>query len=232
MPHGGRLTIRTRNATIAASPDPGAPALPAGSYVVTEVADEGAGIPAAQLGKVFEAFFTTKPHGTGLGLPIAQRIARQAQGLLTVESKPGHGARFSLWLPETPEPEQMSTTVLSTLVATPGHEAIVLIEREEALRRMIAGILVLDGYQVTEVADVEEAERSGITPQLIIADTGSESGRRLLQRFRAADPGLRLVSTADEAPPWPVDTLAHRPKPFALSSLVEEVRRLLDANGK
>lgn len=232
MPHGGRLTIRTRNATIGASPAPGTPALPAGSYVVAEVADEGPGIPAAQLDKIFEAFFTTKPHGTGLGLPIAQRIARQAQGQIMVESTPGKGARLALWLPETPEPEQMSTTVLSTLAATPGHEAILLIEREEALRRMIAGILALDGYQVTEVADADAAERTGITPQLIIADTAAESGRRLLQRFRAADPGLRLVSTADEPPAWPAEALAHRPKPFALSSLIEEVRRLLDANGK
>jgi two-component system cell cycle sensor histidine kinase/response regulator CckA len=232
MPRGGRLTIRTRNAVIAASADAGASALPAGAYVVAEVADEGSGIPAAQLEKIFDAFFTTKPHGTGLGLPIAQRIARQAQGRIAVESQPGQGARFSLWLPETPEREQVSATVLGTLAAAPGHEAILLIEHEEALRRMIAGILTLDGYQVTEAADAEAAERTGITPQLIIADTAAESGRRLLQRLRAANPGLRLVSTADEPPAWPADALAHHPKPFALSSLVEEVRRLLDANGR
>jgi two-component system cell cycle sensor histidine kinase/response regulator CckA len=232
MPRGGRLTIRTRNARIETPPAAGAPARPAGAYVVADVIDEGPGIPAAQQENIFEAFFTTKPHGTGLGLPIAQRIARQAQGLITVDSKPGEGARFSLWLPETPEPEQMSTTVLSTLSVTPGHEAILLIEREEALRRMIAGILALDGYRVTEVADAEAAERTGISPQLIIVDTMTDAGRRLLQRFRAADPGLRLVSTADEPPVWPAEALAHRPKPFALSSLIEEVRRLLDANGK
>lgn len=229
MAAGGRMIIRTRNAVIPAG---AGAALPPGPYVVAEVADSGPGIPPGLREKIFEPFFTTKPHGTGLGLPTAQRIARQAQGQLTVESAPGEGARFALWLPEDPEPEQMTTTVLSTLAAMPGDESILLIEREEALRRMIAGILVLDGYKVTEAADAEAAERTGLTPQLIIADTTGDAGRRLLQRFQAAAPGLLLVSTADEPPPWPAGTLAHRPKPFALSALVEEVRRLLDANGK
>jgi PAS domain S-box-containing protein len=227
MPGGGRLTIRTRNQ--AAAP-------PAGASVVLEVADEGAGIAPEAMEKIFEPFYTTKAHGTGLGLAIAQRIVRQARGHLAVESKAGEGTRFILHLPETAEPERVATTVLSSLPATQGTEAVLVIEQEEALRKMIAGILALDGYTVIEAASAEEAERHHGRPQLVIADTATPAGRQLLQRFRAANTGLLLVSTATEPPPWPEragrTTLAHLPKPFALSSLLQEARRLLDAKGK
>ena len=110
-----------------------------------------------------------------------------------------------------------------------------MIEHEEALRRMIAGILALDGYAVTEASCAEDAERLGSCPQLIIADTANSEGRQLLQRFRAANPGLLLVSTAAEPPAWPergARTLVHLSKPFALSALLQEVRGLLDAHGR
>jgi two-component system cell cycle sensor histidine kinase/response regulator CckA len=234
MPQGGRLTVRTHNHTVAAG-QAGRGSLAAGSYAVLEVADEGTGLAPGELEKIFEPFYTTKPHGTGLGLPIAQRIVRQAQGHLIAQSQPGRGTRFTLYLPETAEPEQLSTTVLSTLPATQGTEAVLVIEQEEALRKMIAGILGLDGYAVTEAANVDEAERFGGCPQLVIADTANAAGHQWLQRLRATNPALLLVSTAAEAPPWPTRagrTLLHLPKPFALSSLLQEARQLLDAKGK
>ena len=233
MPDGGRLTIRTRNHTVApgAAAEGGAPA--PGPHVVLEVADEGVGIAAADRERIFEPFYTTKPHGTGLGLPIAYRIVRQAHGHLAVESTPGRGTKFILHLPETAEREQVSTTVLSSLPATQGTETLLVIEQEEALRKMIVGILGLDGYTVTEAASVEDAGRGDARPQLIIADTATAAGQQLLQRFRVPNPALLLISTAATPPAWPGRagrTLAHLPKPFALSSLLQEVRRLLDAN--
>ncbi|WP_169829277.1 ATP-binding protein [Lacunisphaera limnophila] len=235
MPQGGKLTIRTRNHTVPPRAGGRDSVLEPGAYVVLEVADQGIGMEPPVLARIFEPFYTTKPHGTGLGLPIAQRIVRQAQGQLAVESAPGRGTRFTLYLPETAEPEQVSTTVLSSLPATQGTEAVLIIEHEEALRKMIAGILGLDGYTVTEAANVDEAERIAISPQLVIADTATGPGQQWLQRLRAANPALLLVSTAAEPPAWPDRTgrtLLHLPKPFALSSLLQEVRRLLDAKGK
>lgn len=229
MPRGGRLTIRTRNHPGAAGTDKPGP------YVAVEVADEGAGIAPADLARLFEPFYTTKPHGTGLGLAIAQRIVRQAHGHLAVESTVGRGTRFTLLLPETAEPEQVSTTVLSTLPATQGTESLLVIEQEEALRKMITGILGLDGYAVTEAASVEDAGRQPGRPQLIIADTATAAGQRQLERFLSANPALLLVSTAATPPAWAGRAgggFVHLPKPFALSSLLQEVRRLLDAKTK
>ena len=235
MPRGGKLTIRTRNQLVPAGPGRRESTLSPGAYVVLEVSDEGVGIEPKALEQVFEPFYTTKPHGTGLGLPIAQRIVRQAHGNLAVESTVGRGTKFTLHLPETAEPEQVSTTVLSSLPATQGTETVLLIEQEEALRKMIAGILGLDGYTVNDAANVDEAERFGASPQLVIADTTAAVGQQWLQRLRAANPALLLVSTAAEPPAWPDQngrSLVHLPKPFALSSLLQEVRRLLDAKGK
>ncbi len=226
MPAGGRLVIRTYNHTAAGA---SARELPPGSYVALEVADEGVGIAPAEQARIFETFFTTKPHGTGLGLPIAQRIVRQANGRLTVRSAPGEGATFTLLLPETAEPEQVSTTVLGTLPVTRGTEAVLVIEQEEALRKMIAGILATDGYAVSEAASADEAAKLGGCPQLVITDTASPAGRRLLDGFRATRPGLLVISTAAEAP---ARHSAHLPKPFALSSLLARVRELLDAKTK
>ncbi len=235
MPQGGRLTIRTHNHTVRPGKPDRAGALAPGGYVVLEVADEGAGIPADRLEKIFEPFYTTKPHGTGLGLPIAHRIVRQAHGHLAVDSEPGRGTRFTLYLPETAETEQLSTTVLSTLPDTQGTECVLVVEADDVLRKMIAGILGLDGYKVLEAANCEEAERAGGDPQLVIADTATPAGHQWLLRLRAAKPDLRLVSTAADAPPWPGRggrALLHLPKPFALSSLLQEVRRLLDATAR
>lgn len=232
MPDGGRLTLRTRNQGLAPDNPAG---LPAGDYVAMEVSDEGAGIAPAALGRIFEPFYTTKSHGTGLGLPFARRIVHQARGHLAVESTPGRGTKFTLWLPETAEPEELSLTVLSTLPVTQGTETVLVIEQEETLRKMITGILALDGYTVADAASAEDAERLGGSPQLVIADTASPEGRRILQHFHVTNPALLLVSTANEPPPWADRSgrsLAHLSKPFALSSLLQEVRRLLDSQSR
>lgn len=232
MPNGGRLTLRTRNQTLAADNPSG---LSAGDYVAMEVSDQGTGIPPDVLRRIFEPFYTTKPHGTGLGLPFAQRLLRLARGDLVVESTVGRGTTFTLWLPETAEPEELSITVLSTLPVTQGSESVLVIEQEDALRKMITGILAIDGYAVSDAASAEDAERLGGSPQLIIADTASPEGRRILQLFRAKNPALLLISTANEPPPWPDRSgrsLAHLTKPFVLSCLIQEVRRLLDSQNR
>lgn len=223
MPKGGRLAIRTFNhTTTSARTGP----LPPGSYVAMEVADCGPGIAPEWHEKIFEPFFTTKPHGTGLGLSISLRIVRQAHGHLALDSRPGRGATFTLYLPETAEPEQLSTTAFSTLPATQGTEAVLVIEQEDMLRRMIAGILTTDGYNVTDAARVEAADKLAGQPQLIIADTATPAGREWLKRQRRARPGLQIISTAAEPP---AEGWVHLPKPFALSALVTQVRALLDA---
>ena len=227
MTDGGRLTLRTYNNHVAGKD--------AHYQVAMAVTDTGSGIATVLHDKIFEPFYTTKTHGTGLGLPTAQGLIHQAGGKLTVESGVERGTTFTVLLPETAEPEDSGSTALGVLPSTQGTEAVVVIEQDEGLRKMISGILVIDGYSVIESPTVEEAIGRSSAPQLVIADTSNKRGLDCLQQLCAANRGLRLISTAVEPPALALlggGNGAHLPKPFALSSLLTKVRELLDVGAK
>src|SRR6478736_1650174 len=226
MPRGGRLTLRTFNLA-------GTSETP--SQIALEVSDTGAGIAASQHEEIFEPFYTTKRAGTGLGLATARGLIQQAGGRLTVRSAPGRGASFEVFLPETAERENAIPTALGVLPATQGTESILVIEQDEGLRKMISGILAIDGYTVGDAATTEEAVLRPIGPQLVIADTHTRAGLDCLRQLLAGNRSLRVISTAAERPGLsvlPAGRSAHLPKPFALSSLLTQVRTLLDAKAR
>ena len=240
MPRGGKLTIRTYNHRVAAAADRRAPGMADGLYAVMNITDTGEGMAPEVAKRIFEPFFTTKPHGTGLGLATVAGILRQHDGHIAVRSTPGTGTTFEVFLPETAEPEQTSVTKLGTLPAVRGSEAVLIVERDDVLRKMIAGILSTDGYQVADVATPEEAagliKLSGLQPQLLIVHSGTKAGSTLVRKLHAANRGLRLITTSAQPPEEALVTLlnkslAHLPKPFALSTLLRSVRNLLDAGG-
>jgi two-component system cell cycle sensor histidine kinase/response regulator CckA len=235
MPEGGHLLIRTYNHFIPTSLKDSRPGLGAGSHVAMEVIDQGTGIAPAVRPHIFEPFYTTKPHGTGLGLATARGLIRQAHGHIAVRSTSPQGTCFEVILPETAEAEQPTLATLDRLPATAGTEAILLIEPEETLRRMIAGILATDGYSVTEAATPREAARRGASPQLVIVDAGSEASRQLVADLLKVNPALRLIGVGDRLPDLPglaPTAVAHLPKPFALSTLLQQIRGLLDGVAK
>ena len=238
MPHGGKLTIRTFDHQVASPADRRTAEMHDGHYAVMQVTDTGHGIDPASLNSVFEPFFTTKPHGTGLGLPTVLGIIRQNDGHITVASTPGLGTKFEIFLPETAEPEQTSVTQLDTLPEMRGTETVLVIEEDDILRKMIAGILATDGYRVTEAATVAAATQavtqSGLQPQLLLAHCNTRASCALVRRLYTSNHGLRLISTAAESPEavlpdFPRKALVHLPKPFALSTLLVKARGLLDA---
>jgi len=222
MPQGGLLTLRTFNHLNERD---------GSNQVALGVNDSGAGIAPAQLKKIFEPFYTTKPEGTGLGLLTARGLIHQAGGSLEVRSTPGNGATFEVFLPETAEPENVGATALGVLPSTQGTETVLLIEQDDGLRKMISGILTIDGYTVCDAPTAEEGVTRSTSPQLVIADTTSQRGLESLRRLRKPRAGLRLISTAPERPAFAglvMADSAHLPKPFALSVLLTRVRTLLD----
>ena len=104
MPKGGHLVISTGRVTVTGGEVGSRPEAP-GQYVSLEVRDTGSGISPEIVGKIFEPFFTTKElgKGTGLGLATVYGIIRQSQGHIYVDSTPGHGATFTIYLPRTIE---------------------------------------------------------------------------------------------------------------------------------
>jgi signal transduction histidine kinase len=149
MPGGGHMLVRTANADVAGRDD-----LADGSYVVVSVHDEGVGIDPETLEHVFEPFFTTKAfgEGSGLGLASAYGTVRQSGGTITVDSTPGSGSTFSIWLPEA--------TAASTGQPRPSAgETVLIIERDPAVRDVLFETLTDAGYRVLTTRTAVDAQR-------------------------------------------------------------------------
>ncbi|MBA3849813.1 MAG: hypothetical protein C0502_07430 [Opitutus sp.] len=233
MPQGGKLTVRTFNHVHAAPPGG---RLAPGSYCGVEVKDTGLGIDEETRARIFEPFFTTKPHGTGLGLAMAFSVVRGAGGDLTVRSQPQAGASFEILLPETAEPEQVFSTAIPALPGTRGSETLWLVESDDVLRKMVSGILAVDGYRVSEHASVASAIATAANhaPELLLIDTTATDAGKLVRTLVARNPRLKVLAVSVESPAAVLAdlsprSLGHLPKPFALSTLLRAVRGLLDA---
>ena len=160
--HGGS-TVRIRAARVAQAeaqslgyPDP------RGEQAMIEVSDDGAGIPPEVLNKIFDPFFTTKPvgEGTGLGLATVYGIVKQSDGWIAVESRPGEGAAFRIFLPvhavATPAPAPVRPARPAARDLS-GAGRILFVEDEDAVRSVAAKLLRARGYEVIEAGSGEEA---------------------------------------------------------------------------
>ncbi|MDP9170818.1 MAG: PAS domain S-box protein, partial [Acidobacteriota bacterium] len=161
MPGGGQLRIRTENVRLSEPLDAGRGVLQPGDYVTIAVTDTGHGMDENTQHQIFEPFFTTKPvdKGTGLGLATSHGIAEQSGGTLTVESKPGQGACFTLYLPLIRSAARSSTRRSASERRVGGSGTILLVEDEAALRQLFLQTLTEAGYTVLEAANGEEALR-------------------------------------------------------------------------
>lgn len=237
----GRVVIRTARREIRSGFNRRATDAPPGHYVCLSVSDNGIGMDAETQRQLFEPFFTTKPEGegTGLGLSLVYGVVQQGGGFINVQSTPRQGATFEILLPATTEPATGGERAaqVEPLPATRGHENVLLIEEDEVVRKMVAGILTADGYLVIATATAAQARREVRTltrpVQLLIASLAGEGGR-LARALQAAEPDLRVLCTATRenapAPGWLKPRhRAYLPKPYALSELLRGVRALLDA---
>ena len=235
MPAGGKLTVRTFRADFARKGEP-PPGLSARSYAVTQVRDTGQGMEEQVRRQTFQPFFTTKPHGTGLGLSTVRGIVRRAGGEALCQSEPGRGTVFELYLPETAEAEQIFSTTFNALPATRGSEALWLVESDKVIRKMVTGILTADGYQVREFATPAEALAAPPFPgrlHLLLLEGKGKDVCRVALHLRQQHPKLKALFLATDAPAavreeFPPRSVTALPKPFALSTLLRTVRELLD----
>ncbi len=236
MADGGRLTIRTRNVTIRSGEISGIP-IDAGHFVLLEVSDTGHGMDANILSHAFEPFFTTKERGkgTGLGLATVYGIVKQSGGYIQIVSEPGKGAAFRIYLPRVHGPADSPSNVSPRPLVVRGNETILLVEDEEAVRRLAQTILRARGYQVL-VADTAEAalELSRDHPEwihLLLTDVvlPGMNGHRLAEVLRAERPGLGVLFTSgyfDAREGGEEDEPLLR-KPFTTDGLIEMVRAAL-----
>jgi CheY-like chemotaxis protein len=242
MPTGGRLTFKTANVTVGDNGMAGSPEVASGSYAELAVSDSGMGMDPEVRGRIFEPFFTTKEigKGTGLGLSVAYGIVRQSGGYIVVESEPGHGSTFRILLPATVEAAAASVEEARAPFLPAGSETILIVEDEEAVRVMMATLLMHAGY----VVHAEEAPKAAIewahaAPRLdlVVTDVvmpqmnGRIMAGALLETFPRAK--VLFVSGYTEDEVVRNQALEERvhflPKPFLPKDLIVKVREILDS---
>ncbi len=236
MPKGGRLTVRTATIDVR----PGAPAphaeVPAGRWVLVTVADTGIGMDAETRARIFEPFFSTRKEGggTGLGLATAYGFVTQSGGRIFVDSAPGQGARFSIYLPVA-ELEAAAGEAQET-AAPGGNETVLVVEDEAAVRGVTVRLLRGLGYRVLEAASGRDAlalaERHDGPLDLLVTDVnmpgmgGPELASRLLA-LRPETPVLFVSGRQDELSLGDADAQFLQ-KPFSTKDLGRAVRSALE----
>jgi len=242
MPQGGRLTISTTNVELSGGNSSPVPEGPPGAYVRLAVTDSGVGMDADTRAHLFEPFFTTKPRGkgTGLGLATVYGIVRQSGGHIAVDTAPGRGSAFHIYLPRVAEAPEAAGSARAVVAPAPGRETVLLAEDEQLVRLLARKILEQAGYTVLVAAGGAEAlqlatQHAGPIDLLVTDVVMPEmSGRELVHRLAEQRPQTRVLymsGYADEAIErhGVLDPgTAFIQKPFTPAGLARKVREVLD----
>ncbi len=242
MPDGGRLSLRSGHITLFRPLTRGHETIPPGRYVMIEVEDTGTGIAPEVLPRIFDPFFTTRRErgGSGLGLATAHGIVRQSDGFIAVESEPGRGTCFRIYLPRhdasdaiampTP-PEPPIPAVRAALESTPARRTALIVEDEPVVGRIAERALSNQGWTVhlAESADAVLANLEALArPDVLVSDVvmPGMDGPTLARRLRRRWPGLPAVLVSgyvEEAvrKSLEAEDMAFLPKPYTLANLLE-----------
>jgi two-component system, cell cycle sensor histidine kinase and response regulator CckA len=248
MPDGGRLELRVADGDSAGGGGNGSGEvagleLPQGPCVELTISDTGSGMTPDVRARLFEPFFSTKPpdKGTGLGLATVHGIVRQSGGDIRVETEPGKGSSFHVFLPRLPDAGDEVETHPSPATADRGTEVLLLVEDEDSIREPAMEILESRGYVVLGAsggADALAVARAHEGPiDLMITDVvmPGMNGTQLAEELRSSRPGMRVLYISG----YPEDAIAHHgvldpgkvflQKPCPAAVLLRTVREVLDA---
>jgi len=242
MPKGGKLTVATRNVTVdekfARTRSPMVP----GDYVLLSVSDTGEGMDANTKARIFEPFFTTKEQGkgTGLGLATVYGIVKQSGGCIWVESEPGKGSRFDVYLPVVRAAVDSQSAKTRPEAMSENAELVLVVEDEEGVRELACAFVSSAGYRVLAARDGKEGlEVAGnlrepiavlLTDVVMPNMRGPEMAKRLKDRL----PQLRVIYMSGyleyNAKNEELADAFFLQKPFSRTSLVEKVHEALNSS--
>jgi PAS domain S-box-containing protein len=241
MPEGGKLTIDTKNVWVGLEvrDQPGEPG--AKPFVLLEVRDTGVGMDENTKKNLFEPFFSTKPFskGSGLGLSTVFGIVSQNGGHISVESRPGEGAVFSVYFPRVEGPAKIERSPAAHKQSYQGSGTVLVVEDQEEVRRLVCYLLQEFGFHVLAGADGAEALRIVEGHQgairLLLTDVvmPGMNGRELAARLTALHPDTKVIymsGYSDEiiGQSGIIDrSVAYLPKPFTEESLSRVLRQAL-----
>ena len=244
MPQGGQLVIETRNAEISGAHPRLRDGMRPGQYVILVVSDNGIGMDSETQAHMFEPFFTTKEpgKGTGLGLAIVYGVVKQLGGWTYVDTKPGQGTNFEIYLPRAEEAKAPAAAdrILDLNTVPRGTETILLVEDEAGIRELASDFLQGRGYMVLTAMDGDEALRIAdghedlihlLVTDIVMPNIG---GKELAQRLRKVRPQIKVLLMSgypDHPALASTEAGGHMTvlqKPFSLDMLAHKVRGLLD----
>ena len=245
MPKGGTITIETHNTSLSEEECRHAAGLQPGRFAELRVADTGMGMDAAVRERIFEPFFTTKGagKGTGLGLATVYGIVKQHNGFIHVESEPGEGSTFRIFLAvdETPAADKSPVPASDDLPARGGTETILLADDHLGICEMAQSVLTARGYNVLVAHDGEEAvqiyhaNRDRISLAVLDVIMPRKSGTEVFAAIKSLNPNLSvLFATGYTNETAALADLVARgaailKKPYSPSELSRRVREVLDA---
>jgi PAS domain S-box-containing protein len=243
MPGGGRLRIETAVEQAGKSDARCHPGARAG-YVMLAVGDNGVGMDEETRRRMFEPFFTTKGSGkgTGLGLSMVQGIVEQSGGYLHVDSEPGRGTTFGIYLPRVADAPDDAARQAVPVPALNGDETVLVVEDQAEVRKFAVEALRSYGYNVIQAENEAEAlqlcERERIDLLLTDVVMPNMSGRELAERAVQQQPGVRVLFMSG----YTDDAIENHgvlrkgagfiQKPFSPGQLAGKVRETLAAPGR
>ncbi|WP_051328274.1 PAS domain S-box protein [Desulfatirhabdium butyrativorans] len=216
-----------------------------GSYALMRISDTGCGIDPANMDKIFEPYFTTKPQGkgTGLGLAVVHGIVRDAGGDIRVESVPGKGTTFSIYLPLLEKMAAAEPAATAVTEIPLGNERILLVDDERPIIDMERRMLERLGYKVETFLDSESAltcfEADPLRFDIVLTDMSMPkmTGVQLSKRILAIRPGMPIIlctghtEMIDEQAAIAIGIRALSPKPLAVEVLAALIRQVIDQSG-
>ncbi|MEI7831799.1 MAG: PAS domain S-box protein [bacterium] len=244
MPRGGCLAIITENAYLDEFYVASRMGATVGEYIQITVTDTGEGMDEETQQRIFEPFFTTKDigKGTGLGLATVYGIVKQHHGNIWVYSEKGQGTTFKIYLPYYSPEDGDTEQHHAAAMPKRGSETILLVEDEDAVRRVTQNILEKNGYTVLMASSADEAEDifslPGTKIDMLLTDVimPGRSGIELYKALRGTEPNLKVlfmsgysVFNLQETLPPSFDAMLLQ-KPFTRDNLLSRVRGILDAD--
>ncbi|MGH9716253.1 MAG: PAS domain S-box protein [Candidatus Acidiferrales bacterium] len=238
MPNGGKLLIRTADAEIGQNFE-GEQQLAAGPYVLLEISDTGLGMDVETQAHIFEPFFTTKDvgKGTGLGLSTVYGVVKQSAGHISVDSAPGRGTTFSIYLPKTAAKALPRKPGPCRAESLRGTETVLLVEDASSVRELTREWLGAGGYNVLEASNPDDAMRIAkqyrLPIHLLVTDVimPGMNGPALAKALTAIRPDMKILYISgytgfiDHRSIDPAAAIV--PKPFTRESLLGKLRETL-----
>jgi len=242
MPLGGKLTIETCNVAVDEEFARLRAPLTAGNYVLLKVSDTGQGMTPETRARIFDPFFTTKEagKGTGLGLATVYGIVCQCGGAICVESEPGKGSQFEIYLPCTDaQPDSLSKQAASSAVGKSAPSSTILVvEDEQSVRELAVEFLTSAGFRVLTAQDgqeaLETAQRFGKSIEIVLTDIVMPKmrGPELALRLQKLLPHVKILYMTgylEQSDSAFLEGALYLQKPFSRESVLQHLHQVISA---